>query len=109
MQWSGLSPDGFIGSNGAIELKCPNSKTHIEYVRTNQVPAKYLHQVYMYFIICPDLDWVDFVSFDPRVTIKPINIVRVERSEIIEKLASTIDELNEFCMKMDKYFDQITF
>jgi putative phage-type endonuclease len=105
----GLSPDGFIGSNGAIELKCPSSKVHIEYVRTNKVPAKYRPQVLMYLIMCPDLEWVDFVSFDPRVTIKPINIVRTNRADILDELETVKAELDKFCEKLDKYFDLITF
>lgn len=103
----GLSPDGFVGSNGAIELKCPSSKKHIEYIRTNKVPAIYKYQIAMYFLMCDDLDFVDFVSFDPRVKIKPLHILRVNRNEIdLEEIGET---LKKFCGKLSKYYDQITF
>ena len=103
----GLSPDGFVSSNGAIELKCPSSKKHIEYIRTNKVPAEYKYQIFMYFILCDDLDYVDFVSFDPRVEIKPLHILRVKRKDV--DLSETKSELRKFCKKLSKYHDQITF
>lgn len=103
----GLSPDGFIGSKGAIELKCPGSKKHIEYIRTNKLPAQYKYQVTMYFLMCEDLEYLDFVSFDPRVKIKPLHILRVNRDEI--DLETARAELTKFCDKLTKYYDQVTF
>ena len=43
--WTGASPDGLIGKSGLIEIKCPNTATHIDYLLNQQVPQKYLYQV----------------------------------------------------------------
>jgi predicted phage-related endonuclease len=34
---SHASPDGLVGHDGCIEIKCPNSATHIETLKSNQV------------------------------------------------------------------------
>ena len=103
----GLSPDGYVGSNGAIELKCPSSKKHIEYIRTNKLPAEYKYQVAMYFLMDEGVDWVDFVSFDPRVKLKPLHVLTISRADL--ELDQIEIELRKFCEKWAKYYDQITF
>ena len=105
----GLSPDGFVEGNGAVEIKCPSSKKHIEYIRTNRVPAEYKYQIQMYFLINPEIKHVDFVSYDPRVALKPLHIVKVERSDIAEELEETRKGLLKFVDKVRKYYDDITF
>lgn len=63
---SGSSPDGLIGDDGLIEIKCPNSATHIEYLLSGEVPNKYKPQM-TWQMICTKRVWCDFVSFDPRM------------------------------------------
>lgn len=63
---SGASPDGLVGNSGLIEIKCPNSATHIEYIRGEKAPAKYLPQM-AFQMACTGRDWCDFMSFDPRM------------------------------------------
>jgi putative phage-type endonuclease len=63
---SGASPDGLIGNVGGLEIKCPNTSTHIEYVLTGNIPKKYLTQM-MWQMACCELSYVDFVSYDPRL------------------------------------------
>jgi putative phage-type endonuclease len=108
----GLSPDGLIKYNsklytGAVEIKCPSSKKHIEYIRTNRVPAEYKHQVLMYFINVPTLEWLDFVSYDDRVIQKPLHIVRVTREELDSDIQDAKDQLTKFIDKLNKYYTQI--
>ena len=62
---SGASPDG-LASEGMVEIKCPNTATHIETLLTKTVPAKYITQM-MWQMACADRPWADFVSFDPRL------------------------------------------
>jgi len=62
---SGASPDG-LASEGMVEIKCPNTATHIETLLTKTVPAKYITQM-MWQMACADRPWCDFVSFDPRL------------------------------------------
>jgi predicted phage-related endonuclease len=88
---AGISPDGLIGADGGVEYKCPNTATHIETLRGNKVPTKYLPQVIGGMWIT-GRKWWDFVSFDPRLTDNArMIIIRVERDEeYINRLEQTI-------------------
>lgn len=62
----GASPDGFVGAEGLIEIKCPLSATHIETLLEGAVPSRYVLQV-QWQMACTGRAWCDFVSFDPRM------------------------------------------
>jgi len=62
---SGASPDG-LAAEGMVEIKCPNTATHIDTLLSQTVPAKYITQM-MWQMACADRPWCDFVSFDPRL------------------------------------------
>lgn len=62
---SGASPDG-LANEGMVEIKCPNTATHIDTLLSRTVPAKYITQM-MWQMACADRPWCDFVSFDPRL------------------------------------------
>lgn len=64
---SGASLDGLVGNYGFVEIKCPNSDTHLETIRKNCVPNKYLHQIYWQAACRPERHWCDFISYDPRL------------------------------------------
>ena len=63
---SGASPDGLVGADGGVEIKCPNTDTHRETLRTGKAPRKYLPQI-KWNMACNKRAWWDFVSFDPRL------------------------------------------
>jgi putative phage-type endonuclease len=95
----GCSPDGYVGADGLIEVKAPNSMTHIEYLEQDKVPTKYIPQIQCQLSVT-GRKWCDFVSFDPRLPDGlQILIVRLERDdEYIEKLEARVvkflDEVN---------------
>ena len=62
----GASPDGLVGADGLVEIKCPNSATHIDTLLSQKVPAKYMTQMQVQMMCC-GREWCDFVSFDPRL------------------------------------------
>lgn len=66
IEWFGCSPDGLVGDDGLIEIKCPNSATHLEYIEDDCPPKKYVIQM-MAQMACTGRKWCDFVSFDPRL------------------------------------------
>ncbi len=66
IEMAGASPDGLVGSDGLVEIKCPNTATHIDTILTGAVPDKYLKQM-MFQLACTARQWCDFVSFDPRM------------------------------------------
>ena len=63
---AGASPDGLVDMDGLVEIKCPNTATHIETLMTGNVPLKYVLQMH-WQMICTGREWCDFVSFDPRM------------------------------------------
>jgi putative phage-type endonuclease len=77
----GCSPDGLVGDNGLIEIKCPNTTTHLSYLEADKPPKQYMAQM-MAQMSCTGRDWCDFVSFDPRLPSGlQLFITRVERDD----------------------------
>ena len=66
IEMAGASPDGLVGLFGMLEIKCPNTATHIEALLTETVPTKYITQM-QWQMACAQRQWCDFVSFDPRI------------------------------------------
>ena len=79
---SGASPDGLIGDDGLIEVKCPNRDTHTNTLLTQQVPDEYLPQI-TWQLACTGRKWCDFVSYDPRFSedLQTV-IIRVMRDDV---------------------------
>jgi putative phage-type endonuclease len=63
---AGASPDGLVGDDGQLEIKCPNTATHIDTLLTQTVPGKYITQM-QWQMACTGRKWCDFVSFDSRM------------------------------------------
>lgn len=99
---AGASPDGLVGSDGLIEIKCPNTATHIETILGQAVPAKYVTQM-QFQMACTGRQWCDFVSFDPRMPEAMRYFQkRVERDDkLIAGLESDVSEfLDELAKKI---------
>jgi putative phage-type endonuclease len=62
----GASPDGIVGDAGMVEIKCPNTATHIDTLLTGKIDRKYLLQMQAQ-MACTGRAWCDFVSYDPRL------------------------------------------
>ena len=100
----GASPDGLVGSDGLIEIKCPNTATHIDTLLAEKVPRKYITQMHVQ-MICTGRDWCDFVSFDPRLPGEMTFCMhRVERDDQLcqDIEAEVIKFLEELAAKMAK-------
>ena len=95
----GASPDGLIGDDGLIEIKCPNTATHIDTLLADKVPTKYIIQMHVQ-MLCTGRAWCDFVSFDPRL---PIDLqMFTKRVECDDKLAEEIvTEVKSFLADME--------
>jgi hypothetical protein len=86
---AGCSPDGLVGPDGMVEIKAPQTATHLETLLGQAVPSRYISQV-QFQMACCRRQWVDWVSYDPRL---PENmrlfVRRVQRDE------AKIQELEE--------------
>lgn len=81
IKWLGVSPDRIVGNEGLIEVKCPNTTTHLDYLFDGKVPAEYYKQIQCQLWVT-GRQWCDFVSYDPRLPKRnQLLIVRTERDE----------------------------
>ena len=88
---SGASPDGLVSELGLIEIKCPNTATHIAALAGSGIDRKYMLQM-QWQMACTDRDWCDFVSFDPRLP-EPMqmHVRRVNRdAELLAEMESEV-------------------
>ena len=99
---AGASPDGLIGEDGGLEIKCPAPATHVEYLRGGKLPSKYKQQV-MGCLWITGREWWDFMSYHPSM--KPL-IVRVERDEdYIAELEACVSKAVELIEEnVEKFF-----
>ena len=104
---SGASPDGIIGTDGLIEIKCPNTATHIKTLESKKPSLKYMRQM-QWQMACTGRLWCDFVSFDDRL---PEHLsffcTRIERddemiAELEQAVTAFLDELEAKINKLPK-------
>ena len=104
IEMAGASPDGLVNDDGLLEIKCPNTATHIETLLSQTVPGKYNTQM-QFQMACTGRKWCDFVSFDNRLpTELQLFVKRVPRddvfikqmeAEIVQFLAELDDKINK--------------
>ena len=102
---TGASPDGLVGESGMIEIKCPNTATHIETLLSGKVPTKYLTQM-TWQMCCTGRHWIDFVSYDLRL---PENLqLFIKRVEYDPKYAAELEqEVIKFLDEVDGKIKQL--
>ena len=88
-EWVGYSPDGLIGDDGLLEIKCPKHSTLIEYHLSQKIPTKYYWQMLGGMYVTGRL-WCDYYVYHPKL--KPL-LIRLERNEADIKLLE--QKLNE--------------
>lgn len=94
----GCSPDGLIGDDGLIEIKCPNSTTHWEYFKAKEPPKKYVIQMQTQMAVT-GRQWCDFVSFDPRMP---------ERSQLfIKRILRDEEFIAEIEVEVKKFLEEV--
>jgi putative phage-type endonuclease len=107
---AGASPDGLVGEDGLVEIKCPNTATHIDTLLGSTVPGKYVTQM-QWQMACTGRQWCDFVSFDPRlpesmrlfVQRVPRNNARIE--ELSGEVIAFLVELNDKLATLRERFE----
>ena len=104
---AGASPDGLVGDDGLIEIKCPNTATHIDTLLSDKVPSKYNTQM-QWQMVCTGRKWCDFVSFDPRMPeglqlfiqrvdfdVEYVKMLEAEITGFLGELETKIEKLKE--------------
>lgn len=104
---SGCSPDGLLGDDGLVEIKVPNTTTHLKYLIADAVPDEYIPQI-MWQLACSGRQWCEFVSYDPRLPQDfSLFVKRLPRDEKLIasmefEVVQFIEELNAMCEKLLK-------
>jgi putative phage-type endonuclease len=88
------SPDGIIGTETGIEIKCPMIKTHVKYLLDGKLPTDYFAQIQMSLYVCEREHW-HFCSYYPDL---PLFTVKVYRDE--KWIARLEKELESFCFEL---------
>lgn len=102
---SGASPDGLIGEDGLLEIKCPNSATHLDTLLSGKTDRKYILQM-QWQMACTGRKWCDFVSYDPRFPEHmSIFIKRIDRDdELIDEITT---EVMKFSSELNSKLDDL--
>lgn len=94
----GGTPDGYVGEEGIIEVKCPwDGGNHIQSLITGEIyNTDYVYQIQGYLWMT-GRKWCDFISYDPDIIeALQLNIIRIERDEqIIEGIASVMEQVKD--------------
>lgn len=91
IEMAGCSPDGLVNGNGMVEIKCPNSATHIATLLDLKIPDKYFKQM-QWQMACSGRSWCDFSSYDPRLPESMQSLItRVHRDNVaIDEMESEV-------------------
>lgn len=102
---AGASPDGLIGADGMLEIKCPNTATHLDTLASGKPAGKYVTQM-QWQMACTGRQWCDFVSYDPRL---PENLrfflTRIDRDAAL--IADMETEVSAFLSELDARIDDL--
>ena len=111
LNMTGASPDGLVGDDGLVEIKCPNTANHIETLKGQAVPSKYVLQM-QWQMACAQRQWCDFVSFDPRLPEHlRLFVKRVARDDklIVElsgEIIAFLVEVNDTVAELNRLYGQ---
>lgn len=98
IEMAGASPDGLVNDDGLIEIKCPNTATHLEFMRTKKPKSEYILQM-QWQMACTGRSWCDFVSYDDRLPEKfAFRSIRLERDD---------DLIKEIEAEVQKFLDEL--
>ena len=105
IEMAGASPDGLVGDDGLVEIKCPETKGMIEALLTKKVPGKYFTQM-QFQMACTGRQWCDFVSFDNRLPeMFQLFMTRVPRDEVFIRLIES--EIVQFLAELDDKINKL--
>ena len=102
--WIGGSPDGLVGKDGLLEIKCPLSSTHIEIILSGKMPTLHIPQAQGLLWVM-ERKWCHFVSYDPKMLSQPMFVVRVERD--IDYIKTLSENVGRFVIELKAIIDKI--
>lgn len=105
-----ISPDGFIGDDEAVEVKCLSSARHIEAKLTGEYPKDYREQVLQYFVVNDSLKKLYFVMYDPRMPEDlQLLVFQIDRDSIKEDIEEMLEYQKEKLARIEEIINELTF
>jgi putative phage-type endonuclease len=101
------SPDGLIGVDEALEIKCPGRQNYVEIWLTNKVSKEYYWQVIQYFVVNEKLKKLWFVAYHPEIEVHPMHIVEVTRKEVAGDIERAIENEEAFLLEVESVLSTI--
>ncbi len=102
---AGASPDGLVEDAGLIEIKCPNSSTHLDTLLAQKIPDRYQVQM-LWQMACTGREWCDFISYDPRMPEHlRLFVQRFNKDET--RLKDIEDQVRIFIAEIDQRVDSL--
>lgn len=102
---AGASPDGLVSNDGLLEIKCPNSATHFNYLLEGVVPEKYKPQM-AWQMACTNRLWCDFVSYDPRVP-EALQYFEIRYERDDSYILEIESEVNKFLDELESRYQEL--
>src|SRR6185437_15359250 len=97
--------DGWVVPNGILEIKCPETYTHLEYLESGIIPPEYIDQIDWQMACCgPEIEWCDFVSYDPRIEHDDLQMLIVRRERNDERIAKMEEAVDQFLSELLQQF-----
>lgn len=105
----GISPDGLVMKTPTkikklIEIKSSDVNTHIKFILEGVLPKEHEDQIIHGFIVCDDVDEIDFISYCPQFKFNPLFILTIRRIDMYVAIATTKIQYGKFVEKLDKYY-----
>ena len=102
----GVSPDGLVGDDGLIEIKCPNDSIYFKLLLSNNIKPEYIAQMQMQMYVT-DRQYCYFVSYNPNFE-KSLYIKKINRDEeMIDKLKKGLERGTELIKEIKKNFRKV--
>lgn len=109
IEFFGASPDGLVGEDGLLEIKCPYStNVHLQRVAAGIVPEEYKPQMLVQ-LLCTGRKWVDFVSYDPRLSgaWSPAKLFFARYEPMQDELNTALEQCETFLAEVKTRFDAL--
>lgn len=110
----GISPDGLVLKKDKtlkrlIEIKASDVNTHIRFIIENEkkIPSEHKDQIIHGFIVCDDIDEIDFISYCPAHKFKPLHIIKIKRSDLYVDIEAAKVKYSKFVEKFDENYKKI--
>ena len=105
-EFIGVSPDGLIGDDGLIEIKCPNDSIYFKLLLNDNIKPEYIAQMQMQMYVT-DRQYCYFVSYNPNFE-KSLYIKKINRDEeMIDKLKKGLERGTELIKEIKKNFRKV--